>query len=304
MLGRLRRTLRQAVGGLVLALAVTAGLLCPAGTASASTGDGSVSHVWLNLGHAPSPNLRISYSTFLASLRAAVGNSLQGVEVAQAASQNEGVVRVSLSAVDDHGTERAVDLWINPDNLYLVGYSPQATPGVSYIFNDIHASAAIPTARQNLPFGGNYNSLVGAAHRDRSNTPISFSSIRQAVLDLANQRSAGSNQQTTARALLLLIQFTSEAARFNDLEGVFRNVLADWGNSGSGIPSWLQQMENNWGTLSNFFWNDLGFGNNPHPAPLTIGGIRINNASDVRRYVRTVLTPVVGTSFNPGHQEL
>ncbi|MEV7930795.1 ribosome-inactivating family protein [Kitasatospora sp. NPDC088779] len=216
---------------------------------------------------------------------------------------DEGVVRVSLTADDDGGTGRGVDLWINPDNLYVVGFSPQAAPGVSYVFNDIFASAPIPGVRR-LPFGGNYVSLARTAQRDRSTTPVSFDSVRRAVVDLANQRSADQDPRTTARALMLLLQFTSEAVRFNDVEGVFRNVLNDRGSSGSGIPSWVQQLENNWDALSNFYWNEMGVGPNPRPAPLRIGGTTVNNAHDVLRYARTLLPPVVGTSFKPGHDEL
>ncbi|MFF3331342.1 ribosome-inactivating family protein [Streptomyces sp. NPDC002888] len=301
---KLGRALRQAVLALTLALSVGAGVLSPAQPAAATTGNGQVNHVWLDLGSSPGSNLRIAYSSFLASLRAAVGFSAQGVEVTQNASENEGVVRVSLSADDDSGRRRAVDLWINPDNLYVIGFSPQANAGVSYFFNDVHINAAIPTARQILPFGGNYNSIVARAGRNRSEMPVAFWSVRQAILDLANQTAANSHPQTTARALMLLIQFTSEAARFNDLEGVFRDAMFSWDSSRTGIPEWLQHMENNWGMISNFFWNILGIGPNHNPAPLNISGREINDADDVRRYLRTVLPAVVGGPYNPGHDEL
>jgi hypothetical protein len=301
-LTNLRRTLRKAVTGLALSLALGAGLLSPAGPAAATTGDGQISHVWLDLGDEPTDGLADAYSTFLNSLRGAVGYSAQGVQVTQHASQNEGVVRVSLAANDDSGNRRGVDLWVNPDNLYVVGYSPQATPGVSYTFSDVHASSAMPS-HQNLPFGGNYNSLVGAANRNRSDTPVAFWSIRQAIIDLANQRSANDRPQTTARALLLLVQVTAEAARFSGVEEVFRGALSSW-ESETGIPEQLQHLENNWGTVSNFFWNSLGMGDNPNPAALNISGISIRNADDVRRRVRTVLPGVVGKPYNPGHDEL
>jgi hypothetical protein len=304
------RALRRGVIGLILVLAAAIGVLAPAGPATATTGDSMESQVWLNLGAEPSDQLRIDYSTFLASLRAAVGDARQGVEVTQESTGHaEGIVRVLLTADDDSGNERGVYLWIQPDNLYVVGYSPRDTPNVSYALNDTSSSRWFPTdSVQRLPFGGNYQSLTGAANRNRDTTPIAFWNVRQAVIDLANQQSVNGNPQTTARALLLLIQFTSEAARFNDVEGIFRNVMASWDNTYNGVPDWLQHMENNWGTLSNFFWNSIGLGSNSNPDPVTIGTgasqVTISNATDARRYLRTVLPPNEGPSYSAAKLEL
>ncbi|MFD7340276.1 hypothetical protein ACFV98_30465 [Streptomyces violascens] len=69
--GRLRRALLA----LAMSLAVVPGLLSTAQPAAARTGDGSINHVWLDLGDAPSSQQTIAYSTFLASLRAAVSDT-------------------------------------------------------------------------------------------------------------------------------------------------------------------------------------------------------------------------------------
>ncbi|MFJ2607522.1 ribosome-inactivating family protein [Streptomyces sp. NPDC091279] len=302
--GRMRRALL----GITLSLAaVLPGALATAGPASAHTSDGSVNHVWLDLGDAPSGNQRIAYSTFIASLRAAVSDTRpEGVQYTQDASPTEGIVRVSLSAHDDSGRRRAVDLWVQPDNLYVVGYSPQGS-GTSYTFNDASFNRAPIGSHRNLPFGGNYQSLVGAAGRDRSSLPIHWNDIRASILQLANQTSATSNTQNTARSLMLLIQMTSEAARFNDLEGVFRGAMGDWGTGRQGLPTWQQNLENNWGILSNFYWNLQGLGNTSTPNVPYIPGIgTIENAAQVRRYVHVLHTFNTnwGHSADPGRDEL
>ncbi|MGC0421046.1 ribosome-inactivating family protein [Embleya sp. AB8] len=301
--GRIRRTLL----GLGMSLAVAAGLFSAAGPAGAHTPDGSVNHVWLDLGDAPSSQQTIAYSTFLASLRAAVGDTRpDGTQYTQNASQSEGIVRVSLSAHDDAGNRRAVDLWVQPDNLYVVGYSPQGS-GVSYLFNDASFNRnPLGTANANLPFGGNYNALVGMANRDRSSLPVYWNDIRASILQLANQTSANTNTQNTARSLMLLIQMTSEAARFNDLEGVFRAALGDWSWGQTGLPAWQQNLENNWGVLSNFYWNLQGMGNTTTPTVPYIPGVgTIQNADQVRRYVRVLHTFNTNWQYpNPSHDEL
>ncbi|WP_159047924.1 ribosome-inactivating family protein [Streptomyces sp. WM6378] len=301
--GRLRRTLLA----LAMSLAVVPGLLSTAQPAAAHTGDGSVNHVWLDLGDAPSSQQTIAYSTFLASLRAAVSDTWRdGTQYTQNASQQEGIVRVSLSAHDDSGNRRAVDLWVQPDNLYVVGYSPQGS-GVSYTFSDASFNRApVDTSITNLPFGGNYQALVQAAGRDRSSMPVWWNDIRASILQLANQTSANTNTQNTARSLMLLIQMTSEAARFNDLEGVFRAAVGDWGWGTNGLPAWQQNLENNWGVLSNFYWNLVGAGNTSTPTVPYVPGIgTIENTDQVRRYLRVLHTFNAGWNYpNPSRDEL
>ncbi|MFI1170048.1 ribosome-inactivating family protein [Streptomyces melanogenes] len=301
--GRLRRALLA----LTTAAAVLPGLLATAQPAAAHTGEGSVNHVWLDLGNSPSSQQTIAYSTFLASLRAAVSDTWRdGAPYTQEPSTTEGIVRVSLSAHDDSGHRRAVDLWVQPDNLYVVGYSPQGSR-VSYTFNDASFNRApIDTSITNLPFGGNYQALVRAAGRDRSSMPIYWNDIRASILQLANQTSANTNTQNTARSLMLLIQMTSEAARFNDLEGVFRAAVGDWGRGRTGLEGWQQNLENNWGVLSNFYWNLVGAGNTSTPTVPNIPGIgTIGNTSQVRRYVRVLHSFNAAWNYpNPSRDEL
>ncbi|GAA4077238.1 ribosome-inactivating family protein [Streptomyces hundungensis] len=299
--------LRRAVLAIAMSLAIVPGLLSSAQPASAHTGEGSINHVWLDLGDAPSSQQTIAYSTFLASLRAAVSDTWRdGTQYTQDPSQTEGIVRVSLSANDDSGRRRAVDLWVQPDNLYVVGYSPQGS-GVSYTFNDASFNRGpIDTSITNLPFGGNYQALVQAAGRDRSSMPIWWQDIRASILQLANQTSANTNTQNTARSLMLLIQMTSEAARFNDLEGVFHAAVGDWSWGRTGLEGWQQNLENNWGVVSNFYWNLVGAGNTSTPTVPYIPGLgTIENTDQVRRYLRVLHTFNAGWNYpNPGHDEL
>ncbi|MFI5999330.1 ribosome-inactivating family protein [Streptomyces sp. NPDC051366] len=299
--------LRRALLAIVMSLAAIPAFLSAAAPATAATGDGSVNHVWLNLTDTPKSNMTRDYSIFLASLREAVSHTRpDGAQYTQGASQHEGIVRVSLTALDDQNNRRGVDLWIQPDNLYVVGYSPHGS-NISYTFSDAsfyRGALGVPTA--DLPFGGNYNSLTQAAGRDRSSIPIWFNDIRASIVQLANQTSTNANRQNTARSLMLLIQMTSEAARFNDLEGVFRAAVGDWGTGRTGLPDWQQNLENSWGTLSNFYWNLQGMGNTSWPTVPYVNGIGpIENVSQVRRYVRVLHTFNAGWNHpNPSRDEL
>jgi hypothetical protein len=293
------RKVRQVILSATLAVATLIAGYVTVGTAEAQTGAGDTTNVYWNVPNYPGEQTRIQYSTFLASLRQAVsvGSSDRGQ---QTQSNPPGLIRVSLTAEEGDGTRRGVDLWVTPNDLYVVGFQVR---GQNYRWqfsdsrwpNPLPVEAGIdPRMVYNLPFGGNYNSLTQAAGRDRAYMPISYPQVTSAILGLgrsyANGHTLGSDRQSAARCLMLLIQMVSEAARFNDVESQFRSALGGWDESY--LTTGQQNLETNWATLSNFFYR-LNQGTNP--APVNVSGIgTIRDRAQVRRYVRVLLGSTSG----------
>jgi hypothetical protein len=268
------------------------GVLGGAGTAQAFTGWHRMSHVWLDLSeYGPSGGERIAYSTFLASLRAAVA----APSLDRTQGENVGLVMVSLTALDDRGQRRHVDLWVNPSNLYVWGFTNEN--GVTYQFNDIDNALAARIAETNspapqinpniqtLPFGSNYNSLTQAAGRGRDAMPISWTDLRYSIVQLAGENNPWGNRQATARSLSLMIQAVAEAARFNDVEGTFRAVMNAWDTRT--LPIEQQWLENSWDALSRL---EVQFNGANTATPLWIPEVGlIDNSTTLRRFVRLTM---------------
>ncbi|MEU4348201.1 ribosome-inactivating family protein [Streptomyces sp. NPDC023838] len=294
--------------------AVFTGTLTTAGLAQANTEFRHVTHVWMDLGDGPSGEERIQYSTFLASLRAAVESPAGG----ETQDANAGLVQASLSALDGQGNRHTVDLWINPSNLYLVGFSNENH--VTWQFNDVRSNdghdmdlnrritqTTVPYRPQtsgpvrDLSFGSNYNSMSGAAGRDRSAMGIGFNDIRASIVQLATvQNPFGAGQRDTARSLMLMVQMLSEAARFNDIEGVFRSAMSTWDVQRLSFTH--QRLENSWDPISEYA-HDLQAGRNPRALNIPEVGT-INGMNSVRRYVRLLLADTKAANGDWNHDEL
>ncbi|MGW3178499.1 ribosome-inactivating family protein [Kitasatospora sp. NPDC001119] len=299
---RLRSVLLAGVG---LSMALT-GVLGAAGTAEARTEWRHMSHVWFDLSDSPSDNERMRYSNFLGSLRAAVA----GYNVQETQLEDVGLVQVSLSALDDHDQRHRTDIWINPSNLYVWGFSNEH--GDTYQFGDLNGAlqarisettAPAPPVSHNvqtLNFGSNYNSLAGAANRNRENTPISWRDVRGSILQLAIVTNPWEQRQATARSLSLMIQTLSEAARFNDVEGTFRAAMTDW--SVRTLPIQQQALENNWDALSRFYTR-VSSGQNATAVEVpTVGWV--DNLGTLRRYVQMTMGGPHTDNGDWNHDEL
>ncbi|MGW2161434.1 ribosome-inactivating family protein [Nonomuraea sp. NPDC001699] len=278
------------------------------GSARADVPANSITHVYMNLNN-PSASSQSQYFQLIDSLRAAAGHDYRnGVRAAQYTDFNS-LIRLSLANGDTH-----LDLWITPNDLYVRGFTN--THGDTFQFNDADFSLAhtlqnIPSngvgAVSTLGFGSNYNSMVQAAGRGRENMPISFNDLWNSVFNLAwTTNPYGGNQVDVARSLLFMIQYTAEAARFNDVYGVMSAIMLNWNNYYNGLPVLQQYLENSWAAISGFGQRISG---NPGSAPLTVNGVgTLYTWNDVARYLALILLnlnlPQEGPSGDWNHTEL
>ncbi|MFF4490035.1 ribosome-inactivating family protein [Streptomyces sp. NPDC001544] len=313
--GGRRGLLAFALASLIaFALALTTG----AGPASAAVGPNQITHVYMNLANQGSQSQQNQYQGLIDSLRQAssqfTGSYRGNTRITQYSDQ--GLIRLSLH-VTASNTETS--LWIDPSDLYVLGFSNQWNQ--TWQFNDNRINLGTRLAQsgfttngnvQTLFFGGAYTSLPASAGVNRSNFQHDYSDIIGAVEQLAHVtnptggQANGSDQQWTARSLLLLIQATSEAARFYDINGVFRTTML--GAYGSrGLTAYQQNLENAWSAASAFGYNLTNYGS---ATPITTtGGISWNQWSDVASRIAIMLyritaVPDQGNSGDWSHDEL
>ncbi|MGW2689847.1 ribosome-inactivating family protein [Streptomyces sp. NPDC001414] len=229
---------------------------------------------------------------------------------------DQGLIRLTLTRLSNSDE---VSLWIDPVNLYVLGFTNRSNQ--TWQFNDNRFSLAnrLSTsgfqpngAVQTLPFGGNYLSLTASAGVNRGNFLHNYGDVIGSVSQLATVtnptggQANGSNQQWTARSLLLLIQMTSESARLYDINGVFRTTMIGT-NASPGITAYQSNLENGWGQASGYGQNVT---NNPAvPGITTTGGVTWNSWADIAARIaillyRTGIVPDGGSSSNWSHDEL
>lgn len=238
-------------------------------TASFANTPSAVADITLPLSFAGSGQMN-AYSNFLVQLRQAVGNQYRD-SVGQTQTEDSGIVRVSMT--DGFG---GIYLYIEPRNLYLRGFSTWGNGNQNlYEFNDnefnlrsrLEALGILPSGFvHGLGFSSNYNSLVQTADRGRENMPISWGDLIGSWTNLANATPTG-NEMFYARSLMFMIQLTSEAARFTDVEGVMRAITVNGGTRYAGLPMLQQRLENEWTAIGNFGYQ---VSQNPSASPLTI----------------------------------
>lgn len=301
-------------------LAVMTGVAVPA---EADTGPGQVTHIYVNLDNKPGDSAAAGYRAFINSLRSAAGHAYRG-DTSIAQSSPGGIIRADINATGG-GRPQRTTLWIDPQNLYVLGFTDDAYNQTLY-FNDLSAAniARVTNGALDqgfhggfhvLPFGGNYMSLSAAAGRSRGAMPISMRHIYSSITNLATTQSGnigGTATQEAARSLMLLIQVTSEAARFTNVYQVMSQALGSDG-SRNGLPAQEQNLENNWAAMSGF---GVSVSNNSTTPPMTIIGggapdgnghqtsLVLDSWSDVARYVGMLLGNLAYVHAGPGHTEL
>jgi hypothetical protein len=263
---------KHALLGLIAALAIALTFISGIGTAKADTPSWRVSHVYMNIGP-PGGNAHNAYYGLIQSLRDAAGHPwVNNIEATQG-GDNHSLIRLDLNAPTANGPV-SIQLWFTANNLYLRGFTDGT--GSLYYFNDYDLRAAmqpasnfpatsralLPAAATSngpsviLPYGSDYTSMVQAAQRNRSDMPISYEALGNAFLTLA--AGARSGYQNLARALMFMIQYTSESARFYDVWQVMNNIMGTTpiGNvyppAYNGVPAAAQEYENNWSQISQY----------------------------------------------------
>jgi len=226
-----------------------------ANTARADTQSGQVSHIYMNLRDQASGTAAGQYWTLLESLRNASGHYWRnGIGITQTYGEANTLIRMDLNLSD---TEE-LRLWFNPRNLYLLGFTNHNND--TYAFNDSNLGAIMANAAlngsgnllppqgqiHNLSFGSNYQSLSGAAGYGREAMPISLNDLWNSAWQLQY----GGNSSSTARSLMLMIQYTSEAARFWDVYGVMSDIMRNPGRFYDGLPLNQVELEQHWEQLS------------------------------------------------------
>src|SRR3954465_5136119 len=110
---------------------------------------------------------------------------------------------------------------------------------------------------------------------------ISMNELIGSVNQLATLQPGGVNQEATARFLSFLIQFTSEAARFCDVAGVFTDVMTRPDSNYHGLPALQQNIENSWDQITRYAY---AVTQNPATPSVNITGVqRFKNFGDVQR---------------------
>ena len=291
-----------------------------AGPAAADVGPGQVAHIYMELDNRPGNSAAAGYSAFINSLRRAAGHAFRGgTYIAQ--SNAGGIIRADINATG--GTSPLpLTLWIDPQNLYVLAFT-NANNQTLY-FNDLSPTAVdlvtggalaqgFHGGFQRLPFASNYDGLSAAAGRGRGAMPISMNDVYSSVASLATTTSGNlaTSAQSAARSLMLLIQVTSEAARFSNVYGIMSQALGTPDSRG-GLPTQEQNLENNWEAMSGY---GVSVSNNSTTRPVTIVGagaadsdghstnLVLHSWNDLSRYVGILL----GNRANaggPGRTEL
>jgi hypothetical protein len=313
---------KHALLGLIAALAIAlTTLISGIGTAKADTPNWTVSHVYMNLGQ-PGQSAQSQYYGLIQSLRNAAGHPWRNNVEQTQTSDTHSLIRLDLTAPLANGPV-TVQLWLTANNLYLRGFTDAA--GITYSFNDYDLRGAMQPATSftsggdllpaaatggpyvTLPYGSDYNSMVQAAGRGRGDMPISYVALYNAWTGLANAGITG--QQSVARAVMFMIQYTSESARFYDVWRVMNNIMGNTPINGvyppayNGVPTAAQEFENSWGQISQYAIN---LANGSNPAPLNVGpnAGTLTSFNDVQFHLAEAIGIPTQVSTIPGHDEL
>ncbi|MGC5567931.1 ribosome-inactivating family protein [Streptomyces sp. FR-108] len=301
---------RLATGTTALFLGVIGLLATSIVPARADVPYNSATHVYMNFSISASRSQATQYTQLISSLRQAAGHVFRGGVLQTQQPYNDSLIRLTLS--DTHAN---LTLWLTPYDLYVRGYTTAA--GNTFEFNDSdfslrstlgHMGLADPSSVHTLPYSSNYNAMTQAAARGREQMPISFSDFYNSAYNLAFADSpyGGTAQQNSARSLMLMIQLTSEAARFNDVFGIGSDIMGNSGRHYDGLPMLQQRLENSWWAISNYGYQ---VSVDPATPPANITGVStLYSWSDVARYVAILLgnmnLPQEGSTGNWGKTEL
>ncbi|MFI9362704.1 ribosome-inactivating family protein [Kitasatospora sp. NPDC053057] len=181
-------------------------------------------------------------------------------------------------------TGKSVDLVVRASNLYVVGWYLPAPTDKFYSLNDSPAPVYNPTGKTTevrTGFDGSYTTLERQAQTSREAVPLGRSSTDQAAIDLATP-TIPLDVKKISKALLILVQETSEAARFTKIDSL---VAADWTTGAPGERQLMVALENDWGSFSNWAIQKL---QNPQTPAHHVGGHTVNDLQAAQQYLGVV----------------
>lgn len=168
----------------------------------------------------------------------------------------------------------ALYFWTN--DLYLAGFYQAGAGGGHYAFNEPRRARFNELLRiqsTTLPWSGSYTGFSGNAgdQGSRSNLQINGLRLDNALQQLGRANSHLQSQNGRAvlsQALVMIIQATSEAARFGRIFDNIRTNIRDYHTGGAQMGAENVNLQQNWGTISNWLYRVLQNAGTP---PLTIG---------------------------------
>ncbi|MFI1367163.1 ribosome-inactivating family protein [Streptomyces griseochromogenes] len=223
------------------------------------------------------------YTDFVQRVRDAVSEPVPGIQGPYGFHQT----RDSDTPIDirlrsgSGATDPAIDLLVRPNDLYVVGWRNQDH---TYLLDGEHVPD--PQSYEDARFGASYSALQqatrtrgreGEEHQyARQDIPLGQQAMVNAIRTLASN---GSSVPERARAMTVLVQMVSEAARFNGAAQSFTGGVRDRGHTrwytGAPANAAVQDMENNWADLSAAL-ADLQNGQSVRH-PVTINGQQVNS---------------------------
>src|SRR5579859_2407333 len=199
-----------------------------------------------------------AYRAMITSLRNAVGHAYRAnTQITQTDQTNrEGLVSILVSFP---GGE--VRLWFTAWNLYLRGF--QTVDGTIVGFNDYNLVGTLsqryggrPSPGYGLGYASSYPAIQSnAGGVSRGNMRISYTDILDAARTLAASGRTNINRpsrQRVAQSLLLMIQWTAEAARFNGVYTIMSDVMGNPFRTYHGLSTYYQAQENSWSAISTY----------------------------------------------------
>ncbi|MFM9594872.1 ribosome-inactivating family protein [Streptomyces scabiei] len=258
----LARAGQRAVGALV-ALALSIGLVGLSAPAASADPDRTLTvHDWViddlvNGGQDPHQQ----YWNMVAAMHRVTGHDFFRDTLDETTTNGNALFQVS---VHRYGTYvGALYFWTN--DLYLAGFYQAGPGGGHYAFNEsrrarfdqllgIHSTA--------LPWNGSYTNFSGNAgdQGSRRNLQINGPRLDNALQQLgrANTHLQTQNGRSVlSHALVMIIQATSEAARFGRIFDTVRTNIRDYRTGGAQMGEENVNLQQNWGAISNWTYRVL-----------------------------------------------
>jgi hypothetical protein len=271
----------------------------------------------------PSDSQLEQYQGLIRSLRNAVSTPYrQGVNLTQATANEQDANLIGMTLTDTGRTDPTIGgnpsltLWFTADNLYLRGWTNvqgrtyyftepnnpvTGTPGYNLLnaFQTTVQGATFPQQYSTAPvrYSGGYNSLASTSGQTRNTISLGWGNFYNSFYSLAYAGVNGFSNAGTAASVLVMIQYFSEAARFNDVYGHISSQVQQF-QSVQILPVWMQYMENRWGAMSNYGVN-ITNGNNAQP--LNVPGMDPNGSGGSQTFTSFAdLVRFLAVMLNPG----